>query len=158
MLAPRLVAGLLTLTLALLALSWALAFFAGIACSRLSRLALLPLLLILALPGCTRRILALLLLLVGIILGVASLARGRLRCVTVAIRRLVSGGLGDLAIELVAEVLELGLGSLQGGGFVAQHAAGCSLDAFAQPGRRPCPGAFRDALAASSPIPRSTSC
>ena len=74
---------------------------------------------------------ALWLLLVRAVLGVASLCWRRTRWVAVPICRFVSGGLGNLAIELVAEVFELVLGSLQGGGFVAQYAPGGTLDALA---------------------------
>ncbi len=102
--------------------------------SRLSRVAFLILLPILSLPVLTRRTLARVLLSVRAVFGVTALCRRRTRCdrILIPIRWLVSGGLRDLAIELFAEIIELVLGSLQRGGFVAQHAPRRSLDAFAQ--------------------------
>jgi hypothetical protein len=129
LLLARLLARLLALTVALLLLSWALPLLARRASSRISRLALLSFLLI---PTFTLRVLSRLLLPVGAVQGVTFLSWSRARCAAIPIRRFGTGSLGDLAIELVTELLELALRSLQGGGLVAQNASDCSLDAVTQ--------------------------
>ena len=105
-----------------------------------------PALVRLTVVGCRRRAPALALIAgVRIVLAVAAVRVG-----------LAAGGLGDLAIDLVGEVLELALGPLE-----AAVSSPRTLSAARSTPSRNCSmpwPAWRDALAASSATPRSTSC